>query len=66
MNETTVNKLKNNPFYSPTKSQYDEMNCVETGELNIHQSKQELDINPTGMVKRKSRRRKKRIEQDEE
>ncbi len=66
MNETTINKLKNNPFYSPTNSQLKEIDKVETGIMDIHQSRQELDIHPTGMVKRKSKRRRKKTYEEQE
>lgn len=65
MQETTINKLRNNPHYKFNGSQKQELRkmikepIIETGVMNIPQrSEQELDIHPTGMVKRKGRKRK--------
>jgi hypothetical protein len=70
MNETTINRLRNNPHYRFNGSQKQELKklikepIIETGVMNIPQrSEQELEIHPTGMTKR--RRSKRKIQHEE-
>jgi hypothetical protein len=72
MQETTINKLRNNPHYKFNGSQKKEMRriirepVIETGVMNIPQrSEQEIDIHPTGMVKRRGRKKKNKNETQE-